>query len=81
MNVIMKILSTDFTVEFLENGKRYIVEKFMVHLLFNKLSNVISFISVAEKFCNLYMFKVCQHLFNLSIFSKIVIDIGLKISG
>ena len=57
MNVIMKIISkelifysTDFTIEFLENGNRYKVEIIRANLFFIGLSNDISHFVVDQNF-------------------------------
>ena len=57
MNVI---ISTDFTVEFLEDYNKYKVKIFRVQSTFNGLSNDISLIVVARNLYSLYMFKVCR---------------------
>ena len=67
-------------VTFRENYNRYEVHIFSVNYFFDGLSNDISHFVVAQNFHNLYMFQVCRLFLNLSIFSKIIIDGGLKFS-
>ena len=55
INLILLLLLRILFCSFLENGKRYKVELFNVHLSFNKLYIDISQCSL--KFYNLYMFE------------------------
>ena len=57
---------TDF-VNFLEDGDRYMAEIFSIYLTFNKLSNGISFVFVAQKF---YIYTCLSYVDRVFIFLR-----------